>query len=106
MKPGASAGPDLSWQPLYRIGGYAALVFVVLVLVPVALVFAAPLPPTQGRAVLEYIAANRAVYLVELVSFVGLAVPAGKDCAIRSAATMASGLLSRIKRPLSPRNTG
>lgn len=76
MKPGASAGPDLSWQPLYRIGGYAALVFVVLVLVPVALVFAAPLPPTQGRAVLEYIAANRAVYLVELVSFVGLAVPA------------------------------
>lgn len=71
-----SAGPDLTWQPLYRIGGVAALVFVVLVLVPVVLVFAAPLPPVQGRALLEYIAANKAVYLVELVSFVGLAVPA------------------------------
>lgn len=70
-------GPaDLSWQPLYRVGGYSALLFVVLVLVPVTLVFAAPLPPTQGRDLLEYIDANKAVYLTELVSFVGLAVPA------------------------------
>lgn len=70
------AAADLSRQPLDRVGGYAALLFVVLVLVPVALVFAAPLPPTQGPAVLEYIAAHKAVYLIELVSFVGLAVPA------------------------------
>lgn len=61
---------------MYRIGGYSALLFVVLVLVPVMLVFVAPLPPTQGRAVLQYIAAHRSVYLIELVSFVGLAVPA------------------------------
>ncbi|MBB1513321.1 DUF4386 family protein [Tessaracoccus sp. MC1627] len=72
----ASARPDLSWQPLYRIGGISAVVFVVLVLVPVTLVFVAPVPPTEGRALLEYIAAHKAVYLVELVSFVGLAVPA------------------------------
>lgn len=72
----ASARPDLSWQPLYRIGGISAVVFVVLVLVPVTLVFVAPVPPTEGRALLEYISAHKAVYLVELVSFVGLAVPA------------------------------
>ena len=72
----ASARPDLSWQPLYRIGGISAVVFVVLVLVPVTLVFVAPVPPIEGRALLEYISAHKAVYLVELVSFVGLAVPA------------------------------
>lgn len=49
---------DLSWQPLYRIGGYSALLFVALVVLPVTLVIAAPVPPTQGRAVLEYIAAH------------------------------------------------
>lgn len=68
--------PDLSWRGLYRAGAWAAAVFVVLVLVPVVLVFAAPLPPTSGAEVLTYIDAHRAVYLVELVSFVGLAVPA------------------------------
>ena len=31
----ASELPDLSWQPLYRLGGIAAGVYVVLVLVPV-----------------------------------------------------------------------
>jgi hypothetical protein len=50
--------------------------YVLLVLVPVVLVFAAPLPPTDGAALLEYIAAHKVVYLVELVCFVGLAVPA------------------------------
>lgn len=68
--------PHLSWQPLYLIGGIAALVFVVMVLVPVVLVFAAPVPPAEGRALLEYIANHRALYLVQLVCFVGLAVPA------------------------------
>ncbi|MFD0864214.1 hypothetical protein ACFQ06_00115 [Tessaracoccus lubricantis] len=67
---------NLSWGPLYRIGGYSAFVFVALVLIPVVLVFAAPLPPTEGRELLEYIATHKVVYLVELVSFVGLAVPA------------------------------
>lgn len=72
----ASELPDLSWQPLYRIGGIAAGVFVVMVLVPVGLLFSAPVPPTEGRALLQYIDANRVVYLVQLVCFVGLAVPA------------------------------
>lgn len=72
----ALPSPDMSWRPLYRGGSFSALVFVVLVLVPVSLLFVAPLPPTQGGALLEYIASNRAVYLTELISFVGLAVPA------------------------------
>lgn len=67
---------DVSWQPLYLIGGIAALVFVVMVLVPVVVVFAAPLPPAEGRALLEYIADHRALYLIQLICFVGLAVPA------------------------------
>ena len=73
--PGARR-PDPTWGPLYRAGGWSALLYVLLVLVPVVLVFVAPLPPTRGAALLEYIAAHKAVYLVELVCFVGLAVPA------------------------------
>lgn len=65
-----------SWRPLYRAGAWSALVYVVLVLVPVVLVLAAPTPPTSGAAVLEYVDAHRLVYLVELVCFVGLSVPA------------------------------
>ena len=61
---------------MYKAGGWSALLYVLLVLVPVVLVFAAPLPPTEGAALLEYIAAHKVVYLVELVCFVGLAVPA------------------------------
>lgn len=65
-----------SWQRLYRAGAWSALAYVVLVLVPVVLVFAAPVPPTSGAALLEYIGAHRLVYLLELVCFVGLSVPA------------------------------
>ena len=61
---------------MYKAGGWSALLYVLLVLVPVVLVLVAPLPPTQGAALLEYIAAHKVVYLTELVSFVGLAVPA------------------------------
>lgn len=73
--PGARR-PDPTWGLLYRAGGWSALLYVLLVLVAVVLVFVAPLPPTRGAALLEYIAAHKAVYLVELVCFVGLAVPA------------------------------
>ncbi len=66
----------MTWALLYKAGGWSALLYVLLVLVPVVLVFAAPLPPTDGAAVLAYIAAHQAVYLAELVCFVGLAVPA------------------------------
>lgn len=71
-----SVRADLTWALLYRVGGWSALLYVLLVVVPVVLVFVAPLPPTQGAALLEYIAAHKVVYLVELVCFVGLAVPA------------------------------
>lgn len=52
------------------------MLYVVLVLVPIVLVFVAPVPPAEGRAVLEFIAAHKTLYLTELVCFVGLAVPA------------------------------
>lgn len=71
-----SARPDTSWAPLYAAGGVAALLYVVLVVVPVTLIFVAPLPPVEGRQLLGYIATNRVVYLTQLVCFVGLAVPA------------------------------
>lgn len=67
---------DPSWRTLYLIGAASAAAFVVMVLVPVVLLFAAPIPPTEGRALLEYIAEHPVVYLTQLVSFVGLAVPA------------------------------
>lgn len=73
---GGEVRADPSWATLYRLGGLAALLYVVLVLVPVVLVFVAPVPPTEGRALLAYVAAHRAVYLTELVCFVGLSVPA------------------------------
>jgi hypothetical protein len=71
--PGRS---DPTWGLLYKAGGWSALLFVLLVLVPVVLVFAAPLPPTQGTALLEYIADHKVIYLTELACFVGPAVPA------------------------------
>ena len=76
VEPAASPRADASWGLLYKVGGWSALLYVLLVLVPVVLVVVAPLPPTRGAALLEYIAAHRLVYLVELVCFVGLAVPA------------------------------
>jgi len=52
------------------------MLYVLLVLVPVVLIFFAPVPPTEGRALLEYVASHKIVYLIELVCFVGLSVPA------------------------------
>lgn len=74
--PTASGRLDVSWGPLYRAGGAAALLYVLLVLVPVVLIFSAPVPPDEGRALLEYVAAHKVVYLTQLVCFVGLGVPA------------------------------
>lgn len=67
---------DRSWATLYRLGGLSGLLYVVLVLVSVVLVFVAPVPPTDGEALLAYVAAHKGVYLTELVCFVGLSVPA------------------------------
>jgi hypothetical protein len=71
-----TAEPDQTWAPLFKVGGASAMAFVLLVLVPVVMVFAAPVPPVDGQALLSYIADHKIVYLVELVSFVGLSVPA------------------------------
>ena len=63
---------DESWARLYRVGGAAAWLFVALVIIPLALVLAAPVPPVEGGPLLAYIAAHRLVYLIELICFVGL----------------------------------
>ncbi|HET7478829.1 MAG TPA: DUF4386 family protein [Rubrobacteraceae bacterium] len=74
---GAATGPDLSWRGLYRAGALSAVLYVVLIVVPVVLLFAAPQPPLSGGdEILRYIAENKAVYVIELVSFVGLSLPA------------------------------
>src|SRR5674476_284697 len=65
-----------AWRRWYLAGAVAALLYVVLVVVPVTLVFAEPVPPSEGQAVLEYIATHKVVYLTELICFVGLGVPA------------------------------
>ncbi|HYN29163.1 MAG TPA: hypothetical protein VES95_04745 [Dermatophilaceae bacterium] len=76
IEPAGSRRPDPTWGLLFKAGGWSALLYVLLVLVAVVLVLVAPLPPTRGAALLEYIASHKVVYLVELVCFVGLAVPA------------------------------
>ena len=47
-----------------------------MVLTAMVLLGAAPIPPSSGAALLEYINAHGVVYLVELVCFVGLSIPA------------------------------
>lgn len=74
--PMVLAPPDRSWARLYRMGGAAAALFVVLVLVPMILVFVAPVPPVDGGPLLTYVATHKGVYLTQLICFVGLAVPA------------------------------
>lgn len=70
-------GVDPSWKTFYRIGGISAALYILLILVPIVLVILVPQPPqTGGAAVLEYIASNKLVYMVELIAFVGLSLPA------------------------------
>jgi hypothetical protein len=73
----ANTALDSAWHPLLRIGGVAAALYVGLIVVPLVLLTVAPQPPLSGgAAVLEYIAAHKAVYLIEFISFVGLSLPA------------------------------
>jgi hypothetical protein len=73
----AVAAPDPSWRGLYRAGWISAALFVVLVIVPLVLIFTTAQPPVSGgAATLQYIASHKPVYLIELVSFVGLSLPA------------------------------
>jgi hypothetical protein len=73
----AEASPDPSWRSLYWAGGVSAALYVVLIIIPLVLVFTTPQPPSSGgAATLQYIASHKSVYIIELVSFVGLSVPA------------------------------
>jgi hypothetical protein len=68
---------DNSWTSLYAIGSLLALVYVIMVVIPLVLLFTVPQPPAQGgAAVLDYIATHKTIYFVELICFVGLSVPA------------------------------
>ena len=63
-----SAGPDPSWRDLYRVGGIAALLSTVLYVVATVTTVVVPPAPTSGAAaILEYVAANRSVYILEQV---------------------------------------
>lgn len=74
---GGDVHADTSWRPLYAIGGWLALAYVIMVATALVLVFAVPMPPAVGGgAVLDYIASHKGVYLAELICFVGLSVPA------------------------------
>jgi hypothetical protein len=67
---------DGSWTLLYSIGCALAFVYVIMVVVPLALIFSVPQPPAAGgAAVLAYIASHKAIYLIELICFVGLSIP-------------------------------
>jgi hypothetical protein len=71
------ASPDPSWRGLYRAGGVSAALYVVLIIIPLVLLFTTPQPPSSGgAATLQYIASHKPVYIIELVSFVGLSLPA------------------------------
>jgi Domain of unknown function (DUF4386) len=73
----AEAGPDPSWRSLYRAGGVLAALYIVLIIVPLVLLNTTPQPPLSGgAATLQYIASYKPVYIIELVSFVGLSLPA------------------------------
>ncbi|HEX2910777.1 MAG TPA: DUF4386 family protein [Chloroflexia bacterium] len=68
---------DPSWRSLYWVGSISSALYVLLIIVPLILLFVAPQPPLSGGSeVLLYIADNKPVYIAELVSFVGLSLPA------------------------------
>ena len=62
--PGAV--PD-SWRALYFVAGAAAIGFVALMLVALALDFIAPPPESGGAATLEFIAENKSIYVAEQI---------------------------------------
>lgn len=77
--PAPIAGPGPTWRGLYRAGSIAAILFVALTLVSMVLLTLTPQPPSTGEtgslpggvATLDYIAAHKAVYLLNMVLFVG-----------------------------------
>ena len=74
---GTKTRSDPSWKGLYLAGSMSAALYVALIILPLVLIFSGPQPPlVDGAALLQYIATHRSVYMIELVSFVGLSVPA------------------------------
>jgi hypothetical protein len=68
---------DTRLRPLLKAGAWSAMLFVVLVFIPLFLVSSTPVVPAgDGQAILEYIIAHPVSYIVQLVSFVGLSLPA------------------------------
>ncbi len=76
-------GPDPSWRGLYRAGGVSALLYVVLTFaVPVVLGFITPQPPSAGGvatfaggvAILQFIASNGSVFILEQALIFGPSV--------------------------------
>jgi hypothetical protein len=77
MKSTSDQTFDSSWKTLYLAGSISALLFVIMVIIPITFIFTLPLPPAKGgSAVLIYIAQHKAIYLTELICFVGLSAPA------------------------------
>jgi hypothetical protein len=71
----ATTGPDPSWKDLYRIGGISAMLYVAIYLLGIIFIFAIPLPPTSGgAAILDYIASNRTIYLIQQIMWLGPSV--------------------------------
>ncbi len=72
-------GPDRSWSGLYRAGGLAAFLFMLLTIADLVLVAVTPQPPSTGNsgtlpggvATLQYISAHKAAYLLNMTIFVG-----------------------------------
>lgn len=57
--------------------GVSAFLYIALLIVPIVLIFTTPQPPISGgAATLEYIAANKVVYITELVLFLAPSVVA------------------------------
>jgi hypothetical protein len=71
------ASPDPSWSDLYRAGGIAAVLFVVLIIVSLVLEVTTPQQPSSGgAATLQHIASHRKVYILKQVLWYGPSVVA------------------------------
>jgi len=72
-----AATADSFWTGLFLAGAVAAFLTLLMMIVPIALVFSVRQPPLSGgAALLRYIDSNKVVYVLELVTFVGMGLPA------------------------------
>jgi hypothetical protein len=68
LAPGEDAGH--SWHGLYQFAGIAAVLFVVLLIAALVIDFIAPPPVHGGKETLEFIAANKALYIAEQILWI------------------------------------